>query len=256
MVITPVIAKEFLKSNSKNRTVRKAVVQSLIGVIERGAWMLTHQGIAFDTNGVLLDGQHRLLAIISADTSVEMYVTTGVSPDTFKVIDGVTPRRLTDRFEDDRRVVETMRLAIEISTGGVKVTPDVYEQYVNGTLHQCLNMMINHTGSLRKIFTAGGMRLAAALRICEQENFFAVMTQYRALVSDDYDAMSSHSKTFYKRAINNQLMNHSGSSQINAIVNGMRLFDMSKSSGVIWRINNEDRESLYAKARDMCVKFL
>jgi len=30
--------------------------------MRRGEWMVTHQGIAFDTQGVLVDGQHRLAA--------------------------------------------------------------------------------------------------------------------------------------------------------------------------------------------------
>jgi hypothetical protein len=38
--------------------------------------MVTHQGIAFDTQGVLVDGQHRLAAIIEADRPVELTVFT------------------------------------------------------------------------------------------------------------------------------------------------------------------------------------
>ena len=45
--------------------------------------MTTHQGIAFDENGVLQDGQHRLCAIVSANKPVDMMVTSGLSPDNF-----------------------------------------------------------------------------------------------------------------------------------------------------------------------------
>src|SRR5262249_29433317 len=37
-------------------------------------WKLTHQGICFDANGFLIDGQHRLHAIVMAGKSVQMIV--------------------------------------------------------------------------------------------------------------------------------------------------------------------------------------
>ena len=50
-------------------------------------WLVTHQGIAFDVNGVLVDGQHRLAAIIEADRPVELTVFTEVAEGTFDVLD-------------------------------------------------------------------------------------------------------------------------------------------------------------------------
>src|SRR6185503_17546608 len=55
--------------------------------MRRGEWMVTHQGIAFDTRGVLVDGQHRLAAIIEADVPVELTVFTDVGEGTFDVLD-------------------------------------------------------------------------------------------------------------------------------------------------------------------------
>jgi hypothetical protein len=46
--------------------------------MRNGGWTLTHQGIAFDENGELVDGQHRLNAVIEANVPVEMNVTTNV----------------------------------------------------------------------------------------------------------------------------------------------------------------------------------
>jgi hypothetical protein len=49
--------------------------------------MVTHQGIALDTDGVLIDGQHRLAAAVEADQPVDMLVITGVDAATFDVLD-------------------------------------------------------------------------------------------------------------------------------------------------------------------------
>jgi hypothetical protein len=62
-----------------------------------GRWRLTHQGIALDPQGRLLDGQHRLRAVLEADLSqsgivVPMMVTVGVPRDTFAVMDSGRPR--------------------------------------------------------------------------------------------------------------------------------------------------------------------
>lgn len=55
--------------------------------MRRGDWLVTHQGIAFDTRGVLVDGQHRLGAVVEADVTVKIAVFTDVEPDTFDVLD-------------------------------------------------------------------------------------------------------------------------------------------------------------------------
>src|SRR6266704_2773676 len=55
--------------------------------MRRGEWLVTHQGIAFDVNGVLVDGQHRLAAIIEAERPVELTVFSEVAEGTFDVLD-------------------------------------------------------------------------------------------------------------------------------------------------------------------------
>lgn len=90
-VITPEIAKEYLKHNRKNRTVMPKTVETYARDISRGAFVTTHQGIAFDTDGELLDGQHRLLAIIVANKPATMMVPRDVPKEAALVTDrGVT----------------------------------------------------------------------------------------------------------------------------------------------------------------------
>lgn len=76
--ISPQMAASFLKDNTSNRKIRMAHVNRLKTEILSGRWMITHQGIAFDEDGKLLDGQHRLLAIQAAGKSVQMLVTRGI----------------------------------------------------------------------------------------------------------------------------------------------------------------------------------
>ncbi|MDQ2738234.1 MAG: hypothetical protein M3Y35_06395, partial [Actinomycetota bacterium] len=65
--ITPKKAAEYLEANTANRPLSTAVVKSFAEAMTRGDWMVTHQGIAFGSGGVLVDGQHRLAAIVAAN---------------------------------------------------------------------------------------------------------------------------------------------------------------------------------------------
>jgi hypothetical protein len=89
--ITPQMAKEMLVGNTANRHKRRWWVEAMANAMKRGEWITTHQGIAFTASGRLLDGQHRLEAIISRGEGVWMLVTTGIAEEAFKVIDnGIT----------------------------------------------------------------------------------------------------------------------------------------------------------------------
>lgn len=74
--ITPTLAVELLSRNETNRPIRKYVVEAYAKEMKAGTWNLTGQGITVGSNGQLLDGQHRLCAIIEADVSIPMLVVT------------------------------------------------------------------------------------------------------------------------------------------------------------------------------------
>jgi hypothetical protein len=86
--VTPAIAEKWLADhNAGNRPISKHVVKTYAEDMREGRWMLTHQGPAFDENDRLIDGQHRLAAVIAADVPVPMYVTFGADSATFVVLD-------------------------------------------------------------------------------------------------------------------------------------------------------------------------
>lgn len=74
VTITPEMAKEMLSKNNANRKIRTSTVDFYAKQMKEGSWHLTGQGITFGQNGQLLDGQHRLNAIVKADIPVEMLV--------------------------------------------------------------------------------------------------------------------------------------------------------------------------------------
>lgn len=93
--VSPETAASWLTRNTSNRPLSKSAVHQLATQIQRGEWQLTHQGIAFDEDGVLIDGQHRLAAVVKAEVPVLMTVTHGVPRTAFTVMD--TGRKRTGR---------------------------------------------------------------------------------------------------------------------------------------------------------------
>lgn len=97
--ITRDIAEGYVTGNCHNRTLMQGVVDKYARILRLGKWKTTHQGIAFDTNGTLVDGQHRLYAIwlVAQEDNdfkgVWVNVTRNLDPNTMDAIDiGVTRR--------------------------------------------------------------------------------------------------------------------------------------------------------------------
>lgn len=87
--ITPDIAREMLTHQVEGqRTLHNGRVARYADDISSGFWEVTHQGIAFDENGLLMDGQHRLAAIVLSGARVKVLVFRGVPTETFYLVDG------------------------------------------------------------------------------------------------------------------------------------------------------------------------
>lgn len=85
--VTPEMAREFLEYNIGNRNKRDKHIANLVSDIENNRFILTHQGMAFDIDGILVDGQHRCMAIIRANEGQWVLVTRGLSKKARGVMD-------------------------------------------------------------------------------------------------------------------------------------------------------------------------
>ena len=85
--IDPNLAEMLLTGNIRNRDVSSVQVDTFAREMLEGRWLLSHQGIAVDNECRLVDGQHRLHAIIKSGTTQRMPVTYNVDPDAYRVVD-------------------------------------------------------------------------------------------------------------------------------------------------------------------------
>jgi hypothetical protein len=94
--ITPVVATEMLKKNLNNRKVSENHVRFLAEEMRNGNWLFDGQPLRFDEDNVLIDGQHRLNAIIKSKTSQNLLIITGLKKESFRVMDTGKNRNAAD----------------------------------------------------------------------------------------------------------------------------------------------------------------
>ena len=154
--ISPSKAAELLEANTTNRPLSRAVVHSFAEAMRRGDWVVTHQGIAFDVNGVLVDGQHRLAAIIEADQPVELTVFTDVNEGTFDVLDTGKRRNAADVLAIEGEKSSAMLAAMVRTVWLYENRPDL--NWSGGgaavTNHQVVETLDQHP-KLRQFVTVG-----------------------------------------------------------------------------------------------------
>lgn len=94
--VTPSIAAELLKSNTNNRNITESRVNMYAKAMAEGAWELTGDTIKLSSDGRLMDGQHRLLAVVKSGKTVKFAIAHGVDPKAFDAIDTGKPRTAGD----------------------------------------------------------------------------------------------------------------------------------------------------------------
>lgn len=114
--VTPDMAQAWLQRNFNNRPVSQDTVRAYAREMKRGRWMPVHQGIAFDVEDNLVDGQHRLLAIVLSGCTVRLMVTFGLP----SRIDGtrMVGMDVVDRGKT-RSVADQLKIQHGISGGSV-----------------------------------------------------------------------------------------------------------------------------------------
>lgn len=94
--VTPAMAKAWLERGGINRKPTGRLIARIAAAIRRGEWMLTGDSIKLDEKQRVVDGQHRLLAIIEAGIAVTSLVVRNVANEAQDVIDTGRSRQASD----------------------------------------------------------------------------------------------------------------------------------------------------------------
>jgi len=94
------VCKEWLEALPEHqRNVKKGSVKAFARDLKALRWTFNGATICFDASGALIDGQHRLLAFIEADTFPSVIVVRGLTADAYSDIDSGISRTYSDAFK-------------------------------------------------------------------------------------------------------------------------------------------------------------
>jgi len=93
-LITPERARCILNQNTANRPLVKRNLENLKLAIKTGQWKMNGDTIRITKDGDLLDGQHRLMAIVETGIACESLIIEGLCNDVFTTIDQGAVRTL------------------------------------------------------------------------------------------------------------------------------------------------------------------
>lgn len=85
--INPVEAAKILKKNGQNRPISNNIINRYAALITAGKWHFNGAPIIIAADGTLIDGQHRLYALIKADKKLDLLIVRGLTKDAFSTID-------------------------------------------------------------------------------------------------------------------------------------------------------------------------
>lgn len=121
-LITPERAAEYLKRNRRNRRISRHQVLMYSELMRRDLWEFNGDAIRLTHDGELVDGQHRLLAIIASGRPQRYVVMRGISFEAFATVD--TGKR--------RNTADVLSIAGYSATTGLSAGARLLHMYDNG----------------------------------------------------------------------------------------------------------------------------
>ena len=145
--IDPDLARYMLDNMIVNRPASKPRVTAYAGDMLNGDWVNNGETIKMTPDGKLIDGQHRLLAVIESGCTVEFTVAYNVTLDMIPTIDAGRPRTVNDYLR------MTGHASVTEVTAAVRLLA-MYEDVTSG-------------GSQQRV-TRGGLTQVAVLHLLEK----------------------------------------------------------------------------------------
>jgi hypothetical protein len=98
VTLSPGLAKEILRRNTRNRPIRPADVSKWARLMAAGKWHLNGEAFKIDVNGDVLDGQHRLLAVVKSGATIQILMVSGLAPEAQETMDSGSKRTTADTY--------------------------------------------------------------------------------------------------------------------------------------------------------------
>ena len=250
MEVTPSFAMELLQKNATNRKIRPGHVSALAGVMQAGEFQTTHQGVALNEDGEVVDGQHRLMAIVKSGVTVTMPVAYGVNAEHYGhlMIDVGMNRSTADVYAVDRFVAQpcTFIAYMHQSTRHKAMLGPYLEAF--GPIMTAISKGGRH---MRRGVTSAPVVAAAAIRVAMGEDPVMVNHNFAGMVRLDYANLPPVANAFLRQLANGVM---DRANKWDLFTRGMRVFDSScQENG---KIQVKDHLAIIQPAREFIGAFI
>jgi hydrogenase maturation factor len=195
--INPIMARMMLSNKAVNRTVRKTTVKKYARDMKQGKWVTTHQGIALDSSGAIIDGQHRLMAIIESGMAIKLMISyyDGSEEALRMPFDRNMARSLSDVTGLERSRIGLMSILLRI-LGIMQASEaeimDIYSRLGEKTSY--LKTFSSHSSGFSIVPIAAGFFIAFLAGCdCSEE--------YKKLCSLSFETMGQRTLDYYKMIV-------------------------------------------------------
>ena len=249
--ISPEVARQYLERNKNNRSITKERVLALLRDIQSGAFAVTHQCIAFNKHGDLIDGQHRLTAIVQSGATVQMYVARYERTETAMALpfDRGLVRKHHDVLDVSKREAEVACAMLRLQNPAKLLTANEIQQCLvrHGDM---IKTVIGYGASNVKHRASAGAKAAMVL-LCRRhpEDNEVLLDQYAKFVALNIDGMWS-SVAACVRAMDNLRASGGGSMQRSVMARVWYAFKPENKDLKIVRIMDEP--ALLAEMIEYC----
>jgi hypothetical protein len=237
VLVTPKMAETWLQQNvidgRANRRFRKSHAHTIAEEMRRGEWKLTHQGIAFGSSGRLLDGQHRLSAIVESGTSQRLLVFLDAPEEAYDNHDRGAMRGLADVLSKDQKLVTLGSTMVRLCTRGAF---NAQRKPIPSEVEKVLSVFMPSVEAMREVTTVDRVgRTLAAIRVAWLLHYHSaseadkkvLRAQWKAFAEYDTKRMDESTVAGDKRLENFRAV-RGGAMEIETACIGWLMFDPAR----------------------------
>ena len=252
--ITPGEAEKLLEKNVGNRKIRIGVVLKYAKDMLDDKWQFTHQGIAIGSNGNIIDGQHRLSAIVYSGVPIRMLVTRGVECNSAlgQIIDQGALRGVHEVLGMSSHQVAVIRCFSGFIYGFKKkaMSAPQVEKFYNDIpdLREMADLHNSNRSFVKGVF----FPTTCAIAIMAGQDKDKCISAWERIQKSDFDNMSTNEKAYYKYHATHGSASNSLEDRRRDAERAVSLFDPSKRGIMKTSINAK----LFGKYVERCKNHL
>jgi hypothetical protein len=198
MDVSPELAAHWLTFNTHNRPLKDHNLEKISRDLIEGRWRYTAEPVKFSKTGVLLDGQHRLHAMVRTNIGGRVLVVPGLDDEVQDYMDTGTARGAADMLalhgeRNGHILAAAIRIAIQMERGGL-----FHQKYAISNVglrdwleaHPEMREAVNFESHLKRILLSRSVVAYCAWRLGrieheEMEEFLTDLAEHRTSGAGD-----------------------------------------------------------------------